>query len=178
MATFTSEQLTGAKVIQLGYTVDDMEKAARHWAITYGAGPFFLFDEAPISGALTGKGEPTTIGLGAAVGQWGSVQIELMQWRVIDDAHISSIMTAPGFNHVAYFSEDSAAEAAKLAADGIPVLASLKFGTTPVYWHDGRATSGHLVEHFPRDEAIEGLFRTVAEAAIDWDGADPIRRLS
>jgi hypothetical protein len=175
MATFTPEQLAGRKAIQVAYTVSDLEQAARFWAEAYGAGPFFVFDKAPISDVRLANGQVTTIELGAAVGQWGPVQVELMKWNRVEPAAVSDVLTVPGYNHIAYFSPDPEAEVRRLEAAGSPLLVSLKFGPVPVFWHDGRATTGTLVEHFPVDDAILGLFTMVAEAADGWDGTDPVR---
>lgn len=32
-----------------------------------------------------------------------------------------------------------------------------------------------MTEVMEHDEATEGMFAMIAEAAIDWDGSDPIR---
>lgn len=178
MATFTPEQLAGNKIIQIAYTVTDMRKAAQFWVTNLGAGPFFVFDEAPVSGAVDINNNPVDIALGAAIGQWGAIQVELMQWHTVGTESISNILTKPGFNHVAYFSNDPASEADNLKAQGIPPLVSLKFGQVPVYWHDGRDVVNGMVEHFPAHEDIVNLFTMVAEAADGWDGSDPVRTLS
>jgi Glyoxalase/Bleomycin resistance protein/Dioxygenase superfamily len=175
MALFTSEQISGRKIIQVAYTVQDLERAALHWATAYGAGPFFLFEKAPVTDVLDRDGNPGVVELGAAVGQWGPVQVELIRWDRVEPGPVADALTAPGFNHVAYFSTDPDAEADRLEAEGVPLLVSLKFGPATVRWHDGRGTTGSFVEHFPCDEAIEGLFRMVAEAAEGWDGSDPVR---
>ena len=40
MAILTPEQLNGRKIVQVAFHVNNLERAALHWACNFGAGPF------------------------------------------------------------------------------------------------------------------------------------------
>ncbi len=175
MALLTQEQVHGRKIVQVAFNVDNLEKAALHWAQTHGAGPFFVLDEVPVADVRGPDGEPGVLEQGIAVGQWGPLMVELVRQARVEPAAAAEALTTPGFGHIAYFSTDSEAEAERLEAAGAPLLVSLSFGETRVRFHDGRATSGFVIEHYQYGGAIEEVYRRVAEAADGWDGSDPVR---
>ena len=43
--------------------------------------------------------------------------------------------------------------------------------------HDGLDERGHLIEIYEPTTALERLYDMVRDAAIGWDGADPVRTL-
>ncbi|WP_322544783.1 VOC family protein [Rhodococcoides fascians] len=177
MALLTDEQIHQQKIVQVAFVVDDLEKAALHWAQTHGAGPFFFLDEVPLTDVRGPDGEPGVLQQGFAVGQWGPVMVELNRQDRIEPAAAGDILMAPGFSHIAYFSTDSEAEEQRLVEAGAPLLMSLSFGETRVRFHDARSTSGYVIEHYACAGAVEETYRRVAEAAEGWDGTDPFRAL-
>jgi Glyoxalase/Bleomycin resistance protein/Dioxygenase superfamily len=177
MASLTKEQIDGRKAVQIAFIVENLEEAALHWARTFGAGPFFLLRELPVSNVRGPDGAPAVFEQGIAVGQWGPIMVELVEVRKVESEPAATIMSTPGFNHIAYFAADPEAESARLVNSGAPVLLTLDFGGVPVHFHDGRATAGYVIEHYPYVDAIEQTYRMVAEAADGWDGTDPIRAL-
>jgi hypothetical protein len=177
MASLSKEQIDGRKAVQVAFIVDNLEEAALHWVRSVGAGPFFLQRELPVSNVRGPDGEPAEFEQGIAVGQWGSVMVELVEVRKAAPAIAHEVMTTPGFNHMAYFAADPAAEAARLVESGAPVLLTLDFGGVPVHFHDARSTAGFVIEHYPYVDAIEQTYGFVADAAEGWDGTDPLRVL-
>ena len=101
--------------------------------------------------------------------------VELVQIHRVEPDSIASALTRPGFHHIAYFAPNSEDEAARLAANAMPVLISLGFGDIRVHFHDALASAGYIIEHYPCVDGIEALYRKVAEAALDWDGSKPVR---
>ena len=175
MAILTPEQLNGRKIVQVAFHVNNLERAALHWACNFGAGPFFVYEEIPLNNAKGPDGSPGVFELGAAFGQWGSIMVELVKIHRVEPDAVASVMMSPGFHHIAYFASDTDAEVAKLERNGARVLVSAGFGEVRVHFHDGRATSGFVIEHYPCVDAIEELYRKVAEAALGWDGSNPVR---
>jgi len=47
----------------------------------------------------------------------------------------------------------------------------------PFAFHDGLDERGHLIEIYERTAALERFYDMVRDAAIGWDGADPVRSL-
>jgi hypothetical protein len=177
MAFLTDEQINDRKIVQVAFIVDDLEKAAMHWVETHGAGPFFVLDRVPVSDVRDGNGAPAVLEQGIAVGQWGPLMVELVRMDRVEPQPVADIMTAPGFSHIAYFTADPDAEAERLEKSGAPVLLSLEFGSARVRFHDGRKTSGFIIEQYPYIDAVEDVYRKVAEAAEGWDGSNPVRPL-
>lgn len=177
MALLTGEQINGQKIVQVAFVVDDLERAALHWAETHGAGPFFFLDEVPVTDVRGPGGVPGVLEQGFAVGQWGPVMVELNRQDRVEPAAAAEALTTPGFGHLAYFSTDSEAEEERLEKAGAPLLLSLSFGETRVRFHDGRKTSGFVIEHYSCSGAVEEVYRKVAEAAEGWDGSNPFRPL-
>jgi catechol 2,3-dioxygenase-like lactoylglutathione lyase family enzyme len=175
MALLTGEQVHGRKIVQVAFNVDDLEKAALYWAETHGAGPFFVLNEVPVEDVRGRDGQPGVLEQGIAVGQWGSLMVELVRQDRMEPAVAAEAMTPLGFGHIAYFTDDSEAEEARLEAAGAPLLVSLSFGETRVRFHDGRKTSGFVIEHYSFTDGMEEVYRKVAEAAEGWDGSNPVR---
>jgi hypothetical protein len=171
----TPQQIDGREIVQIAFHVNDLARAALHWARCFGAGPFFVYEHVAVSDVRGPDGEPAVFDQGAAFGQWGTLMVELVKMHQIEPDPVASIMLRPGFHHIAYFAADSAAEVARLESQGARVLTSLGFGGVRVHFHDALATSGFVIEHYPCVDAVEEVYRKVAEAAVGWDGTKPVR---
>ncbi len=175
MTNLVPEQVNGRKIVQIAFNVNHLERAALHWTQRFGAGPFFIYDQIPGTDVRGPDGTPGVFELGAAFGQWGPVMVELVQIRRVEPDASASVLLRQGFHHIAYFASDTEAEVAELERTGAPVLVSLGFGAVRVHFHNGLDTSGFIIEHYPCVDAIEVLYRKVAEAAVNWDGSQPLR---
>ena len=167
---------------QNGYVVRDIEAALKHWTTVLGVGPFFSVERARIAD-LQYKGKPSAAEVSVALANAGALQIALLQpcndapslWRdFLAAGH-------EGLQHCAYWMETPAAMDAALAraaelGDVIGQSGSTGENGRCVYL----CTEGHagtVVELSEACGAKAQLFRRVAEAAREWDGTDPIRRL-
>lgn len=175
MTILAPEQFNGRKIVQIAFNVNNLERAALHWIHRFGAGPFFIYDQIAGTDVRAPDGSPGIFELGAAFGQWGPVMVELVKIHRVEPDASASVLLRQGFHHIAYFASDTEAEVAELERNGAPVLTSLSFGTARVHFHDGLATSGFIIEHYPCIDAIEELYRKVAEAAAGWDSSQPLR---
>lgn len=163
--------------VQLAYVVDDLHAAALRWVDEVGAGPFFVSEHIPVSDVVH-RGRPAAFDHSNAVGQWGDLMLEL----VVDHGEGPSAvrdMFAPGetgLHHVAVFCDDVDEEAARMEAQGHPVAqTALARGTIRFTFVDTTAQRGHMTELYAPTEPLVELYATVAAAARDWDGTDPIR---
>ena len=68
--------ITPQPIVRMCWVVDDMESSAQQWVETMGAGPFFLVPHFQLD-ELTYRGKPATLDQLSAVGQWGTLQVEL-----------------------------------------------------------------------------------------------------
>src|SRR5579862_2930897 len=81
-ATKSGEALAMTKdfgpIMQHGYIVEDVDKAAAEWVERVGAGPFYILDRNAMDQYYY-RGVRTDVEIKLGFGYWGSVQIELIQ---------------------------------------------------------------------------------------------------
>lgn len=163
-------------VKQVAYVVDDLDAAMARWVELVGAGPFFRIDNAHIEDVRY-RGAPAYTEMSIAIGNSGGVQIELIQLR---DGAPSVYRELPrGVHHLAILARDFDADSARLTRLGHPLAWALTLpGICRVHYHDTLAAFGHFLELWESTETMRAVLEMVEAAARDWDGTDPIRRLS
>ena len=164
-------------VVQVAYAVDDVEAAAASWAERTGAGPFFVSHHGPVA-AVDARGQPATFDHSSAYGQWGQLQVELVQVHPTTSASLHDVVPrSPGLHHVTWFAADLRAEQSRLAAIGWPVAMTARTSSGFAFaFHDARSDLGHLVEVYEPTDRVRSLYARVAEASRGWDGREPVRR--
>ncbi|MGO1183308.1 MAG: VOC family protein [Micrococcaceae bacterium] len=165
---------------QIGYIVDDVEKAMDLWAHKLNVGPWFYKEDIGVS-EFTYFGEPVAElpKVSIALANSGSLQVELIQPRnEVPSLWYDSLKTGKtGPQHIAYWVDDFDDKHAELVARGF------------VEGHAGRAggrgrfayfvhedTPGSILELSESTGGKAEYFRKIREASIGWDGSDPIRR--
>lgn len=166
-------------VAQVAYAVADLDVAARTWADSFGAGPFLVRHHPPLR-AQDAAGAPAVFAHSSAYGQWGAVQVELLQVHEGTSATLGAVVPGgPGLHHVAVFVDDLAGAGRELAARGWPrVMTAWTSSGLAFAFHDARAELGHLVEVYEPQPPLLALYTSVARAAQGWDGRDPVRPLT
>jgi hypothetical protein len=166
-------------IVQIAYIVPDVRAAAQHWVDRVGAGPFFVFDHFELT--ATHRGEPAELDHSPAFGQWGAVQVELIQLHELEPAPFREAFGGGkfGLHHMTWFPEDPDdldAEGARLEELGWPCVLDMTGHTgTRALFHDVRAQLGHFIELYVGTPQIRRHYERVARAAQGWDGRDPIR---
>ncbi|TXG98666.1 MAG: VOC family protein [Rhodocyclaceae bacterium] len=165
-------------IIQIAYLPADFDGALRHWTETMGVGPFFLMENVRL-GDMRYRGEPSDAVFSIAIGYWGDIQIELI--RAENDApsiYTGEYAVTDRMHHVCIF-VDSIADARKACAEiGAEILVEGKVGDTgEVIYVDAGGGPGNVVELLQPMEGSEGLFAMMKQAARDWDGSDPLRKI-
>ena len=167
------------ELVQIAYTVPDLEAACREWAERVGAGPFLIRPH--LSVVATHNGEPAIYDHSAAFGQWGPLMLELVELHECSPAPLNEAFrhSAPNeVNHYAYFVEDLDASSAALEEQGFPLMMELISSSgMRVHFLDGRSTIGGLIEIYVGNEHLRAHYARVAELAQDWDGSDPVRSM-
>lgn len=162
--------------VQQAWVVTDLQRAMRHWIEVCGVGPFFVLDHAPLEN-LTYRGRPTTLDCSIGLAQAGRTQIELIVQNC-DTPSVYRDLIPKGreaFHHMAVICKDYDAEVAHYAAQGAPVVTAGTFGDLRFCYVDATSTIGCVVELLEDLPAIHGFFGMVADAAVNWDGSNPIR---
>ena len=165
-------------IIQIAYLPADFDGALRHWTETMGVGPFFLMENVRL-GEMRYRGQPSDAVFSIAIGYWGDIQIELI--RAENDApsiYTGEYAVTDRMHHVCIF-VDSIADARKACAEiGAEILVEGKVGDTgEVIYVDAGGGPGNVVELLQPMEGSEGLFAMMKQAARDWDGSDPLRKI-
>ena len=164
------------RIVQVAYAVEDVRRAARRFADRLGAGPFFVRRH-DLPRFVEHDGRPAAFDHSSAYGQWGAVQVELVEIHGAAPASLAAIVQrSSGLHHVATFVASIDAEQDRLAAVGWPaVMTAETAGGLRYAFHDSRADLGHLLEVYEPSPGLLALYATVAEAARSWDGDDPVR---
>lgn len=157
-------------VAQVAYAVEDLEGSAAAFAERHGAGPFFFRHHPPMS-SVDATGIRGSFVHSSAYGQWGEVQVELVQIH-------SGGPAASGLHHVAWFVPSFDEEKLRLASLGWPaVMTAWTSSGTPFAFCDARADLGHLVEIYEPAPSLVALYDGVKRASLGWDGTRPVRPL-
>lgn len=165
-------------IVQIAYIVPDVRAAAQEWADRVGAGPFFVIDHFALT--ATHAGEPAVLDHSPAFGQWGSVQVELIQLHALEPASFSQAFGGGrfGLHHMTWFPDpdDLDTEGERLEKLGWPCVLDMTGHTgTRALFHDARAELGHFVELYAGTPQLRRHYARVAKAAEGWDGSDAVR---
>lgn len=162
---------------QNGYVVRDIEAALRHWTETLGVGPFYYFDRVPIE-EFRYRGEPSPLEVSIALGNWGALQIELIQQRNDAPSMYRDFLAAghEGLQHVAVWTEDMDGELEALARAGLEIGQSGQIGRSGRFVYlQTEAHPGTVVEVSEVSGGKGRFFERIAREAESWDGANPVR---
>ncbi|MET0460086.1 MAG: VOC family protein [Ilumatobacteraceae bacterium] len=164
------------RIVQVAYAVADVRAAARSFAQRVGAGPFFVrHHDLPLR--VDHHGRPGAFDHSSAYGQWGSVQVELVQVHRAEPASLAGIVErTSGLHHVATFVRSIDDEQQRLGELGWPAVMTAETASGRRYaFHDARDQLGHLLEIYEPSPGVLALYRMVADAAVGWRGEDPVR---
>ena len=162
---------------QNGYVVRDIDAAMRHWSGVMGVGPWFYVERAPIRNYRY-RGAPSDVALSIALANSGPLQVELIQQRNEAPSMYLDFLRAgqEGLQHVAYWTENFAADKARALALGFTVGHEGDNGDYgPFVYFESAGHPGTVIELSDVGGPKRRLFAHIAEAAEGWDGSDPIR---
>jgi len=169
---------------QIGYAVADMETAIRHWVEVEGVGPWFLFDPITfLEYRYNGIPQPDS-NLAIALANSGDLQIELLHQRsnapsMLTDFRARHPTLPPQglMQHWSAWPGDYDAVYARALAAGYELAQEGR--TERVRFAYFRANPGGAEGiEISDNPPVAQAFRTrVRDAALNWDGSNPIRRL-
>lgn len=158
---------------QLGYVVDNLERAARTHSKLFGSGPFVYFTPPePVRTMFQDKEVRNTMDV--AYGMYGDLQIELIK-PTSSDPTPYTVPGRLGFNHFSVWVDDFDGAVKDFANCGFEVaMLMVSSGGLEVAYIDCLDAWGHYVEiHNPQPYLID-MCKTLAE---NWDGTDPFRAM-
>lgn len=177
MASMKSLAALG-EVMQMAFVPSDFDAALKHWTEVIGAGPFFLLPNVTLPGGRY-RGEPSDPVFTMALGYWGDMQIELI--RPENDAksiYRGDYGVADRLHHVCALVDSIAEARSRCKAIGVEIIFEAPVGDTGgVIYADPGTGPGNLVELLEPQPGTRELFAMMRDAARDWDGSEPLRRL-
>ena len=166
----------GFTVAQVAWVVDDLDAAMRRWREAVNAGPFFVIPHSRVRDG-TYRGRPITMNLSLAMGQMGSVQLELIdQHDSTSSPYRDSVPRGTSaLHHIGGFTDDLDAEIGRYQALGVDLVYSGSVGDMRFAYVDTRPSLGCMTEVLERGPRIEAMFARVRQSSVGWDGSDPVR---
>lgn len=161
---------------QLGYVVADLDAAVDYWVHTLNAGPFFLIKHCALKDQLF-RGEPSNVDVDIALGNSGDVQIELISQHGNERSvyNESNPTGHVGLHHVGLMPIDYEASKMQYMDLGFKSVFEATVNGAALVYFDTRRSIGHYTELWERSDVFDDVARLVGDAAIDWDGSNPLR---
>ena len=163
-------------VRQLAYVVRDLDAALKYWTEVLKVGPFFKFDHCPLLNQQY-RGRPSNVDVTLALGNSGALQIELIYQHNDAPSVYKEFLDAGrvGVHHFGMMPVDYRATCEEYRKRGHEAAFVCTVGGSELTYFDTVATVGHYIELWDNSDVFKGLFKMVEDAAIGWDGKNPIR---
>jgi len=142
-------------------------------------GPFFRLEHVRVSQTFA-FGQLIESDLTIAFAYWNDTQLELIRQNTTGPSIYSNWIKNgnSGVHHLGINVEDvESARAFALEAHGKVVHEASMPGIAHAILVDFGPQPGHLIEFAHLSPAYRGLFESVRQAAMTWDGTDPVRPL-
>jgi hypothetical protein len=166
------------QIRQLAYVVRDIERAMAHWSSVLGVGPWFYKERVGIT-TFRYLGQPSPPPeVSIAFANSGELQVELVQQRDELPSMYQEFLRrkGEGAQHIAFWTFDYDAMAAKLEAAGYTEGHAGQIGQRGRFAYYMHADlPSNVVELSEQTGGKAEFFREIAQAAINWDGRDPVR---
>ena len=163
---------------QSGYVVRDIDSRMRFMAEVVGIGPWFVAREIRIPVCVY-RGRPIDLVMHAALANSGSHQIELIQQvspgSSLYTEWLDRYPDGGPLQHVSSWAPDFDATIARATAAGWVMVHEGRSGYGPFGYLEHPTDPQTIFEVAEYNPARQSVFEQIAEAARDWDGADPIR---
>lgn len=169
-------------VRQIAYFVENVREAALTHHRQFGSGPYYFANNIPLDISLH-RGIERPLDHSSAYGQWGSMMIEFVQQNNSGPSAFHDMFPEnsgqSGLHHLAIIVDDIDKTISQYNQSGFDtaLYAETKTGL-PFAMMDMVDPLGHMLELYPASPELLGFYRMVSDAAIDFDGTDPIRELS
>ncbi|MDH4580743.1 VOC family protein [Pseudomonas sp. BN415] len=168
------------KIAQNGYVVKDIKAAMDHWINVLGVGPWFYIEEVPTD-YFRHRGVDSGMKFSAALANSGDLQIELIQQLNDEPSMYKEFLDAgnEGMQHVAYWVTNYDEVYNNALAAGLKVGHEGQIGGPQgrFSYFDTELHQGTVVELSDISGQKGKYFEMIKEAALNWDGKDPIRKV-
>ena len=159
---------------QLGYVVEDLEKAAWSWVEKAGVGPWTVIPHITLD-YFNYLGESSEVEMGIAIAFTGSMQIELIQQHNNAPSMYRDFINqcGEGIQHVCFYPEDYDEALKSLSVMGMNVSQDGAIRGMRFAYLEGM--DGNVLEIGDISEKVRLRRQDDIESAACWDGSDPVR---
>ena len=165
-------------VRQNGYVVRDLRAALDHWVTVLGVGPWFYIERVKTD-YFRHRGIESAVEMSIALANSGDLQIELIQQRNDAPSLYKEFLESgrEGLQHLAYWTTEYQAVYDRALSLGYTVGHEGQIGGAQgrFAYFDTEAHPGTVIEISDISGPKGRFFEHIRRAALDWDGADPIR---
>ena len=161
---------------QVGIVVRDIEKAVRHWVEVCGVGPWFYTEQLPMD-EFRYKGRIYDLKVSIALANSGDVQLELIQQRNDVPSLYSDFLAAghEGMQHWSSWPVNYHEIRERALTSGWEIGQEGDTPRGPFIYFLNEGHPGTVIEMAEATPVRMRIFDQVREAALNWDGRDPIR---
>jgi hypothetical protein len=163
---------------QIGIVVRDIEQAMRHWVEVCGVGPWYYTDRLALTGFTYAGKRYDDIHVSIALANSGDVQIELIQQRCDTPSMYQEFLSCgrEGMQHWSSWPENYEEVYRRALQRGFTVGQEGQSPRGPFVYFRNEGHPGTVIEMAEMTATRRSIFGQIRQAALDWDGADPIRR--
>jgi hypothetical protein len=167
-------------VRQVGYVVRDIESAMQGW-LSIGVGPWFYREKSPMT-EFSYHGKPSNFPeISIALANSGDMQIELIQQRNNAPSLYLDMLEKgrEGVQHIAYWIDGNFdAWKSELLVAGFEEGHAGRIGSSGRFAYlINKSLPDTIIEISEMTGGKGERFKKIREAAQNWDGSDPIRRV-
>lgn len=133
-------------VYQLGYVVSSVDQACRFYESTYGVGPFQVFDEVNMDGAIL-RGRPIDTRIKVALAKSDAIEIEFIETLQGKNPYTEFLEAkGEGIHHLAYMVDDLDRWKRAFAAKGLEPIFHHDMGVMDFAYFDTSRVGGLMLE--------------------------------
>ena len=165
--------------IQNAFVPKDFDAALTYWTKKMGVGPFFLMPHVRLDDQRY-RGAPSDMDFDVCIGYWGDTQVELIRQHNDAPSIYKDWLHAAreGLHHTLQVVTDMDEARGVVAGLGGVVLQEGRIpGGGEVIYVDLGGGPGTIVELLKPGLDGRPFFDMMKNAAKNWDGSDPLRRL-
>jgi len=165
---------------QIGYVVPDLHEAMAYWASTCGIGPWFYFERSAFQTFTYNDKHHDDIDLTVGFANSGEIQLEIIQQRCrTPSMYIDFLARFPagGMQHWSSWPVDYQTRYDAARALGYEVAMEGMHARGPFAYFRNEGPTGAVIEMSELTPGRKAFFDMVRDAAVDWDGRNPVRRM-
>ena len=165
---------------QNGYVVKDIHAAMDYWTNAMGVGPWFYVENVDVDW-FKYRGVDSDLDMSVALANSGDLQIELIRQNNDAPSLYKDFLDAgrEGLQHHAFWSTNYQALYDELWSRGFTLGHEGQIGGDQgrFAYFDSDSHPGTVIEISDISGPKGKLFEFIRQAAVDWDGSEPIRKV-